>query len=57
MEKHAQQHLYRLNPETLSEFEAWVQQTKQRWSESFDALDAILEREKQKLAKNEQESK
>lgn len=48
MEKRAQKHLYRLNAETLSQFEAWVQQTKQRWEESFAALDAVLEREKQK---------
>jgi len=48
MEKHAQKHLYRLNPQTLSQFEAWVTQTKQRWSERFDALDAVLEHEKQK---------
>ena len=48
MEKRAQQHVYRLNPQTLSQFEAWVQQTKQRWSERFDALDHVLEREKQK---------
>lgn len=48
MEKQAQKHLYRLNPDTLSQFEAWVQQTKQRWEESFEALDQVLEREKQK---------
>ena len=48
MEKRAQKRLYRLNPQTLSQFEEWVQQTKQRWSESFDALDTVLEREKKK---------
>lgn len=57
MEKHAQKHLYRLNPETLSQFEVWVQRTRQRWEESFSALDAVLEREKQKLVKDEQESR
>jgi DNA-binding transcriptional ArsR family regulator len=46
MEKRAQKRLYRLNPQTLSQFELWVQQTRQRWSERFDALDAVLEREK-----------
>ncbi len=55
MEKHAQKRLYRLNPQTLSQFEAWVQHMKQRWSERFDALDAVLEREKQKLVKDNQE--
>jgi DNA-binding transcriptional ArsR family regulator len=48
MEKRAQKHLYRLNPQTLSQFEAWVQQMQQRWSERFDALDIVLEREKKK---------
>src|SRR2546428_12700846 len=57
MEKRAQKHLYRLNPQTLSQFEAWVQQTRQRWEERFSALDTALEREKQKLARDEQESR
>jgi DNA-binding transcriptional ArsR family regulator len=48
MEKRAQKHLYRLNPQTLSQFEAWVQHMQQRWSERFDALDTVLEREKKK---------
>src|SRR5215469_3127328 len=46
MEKHAQRHLYRLNPETLSEFEMWVQRTRQRWEERFGELDKVLEAEK-----------
>jgi hypothetical protein len=54
MEKCAQQHVYRLNPETLSEFEAWIKYMQQRWEERFTALDIVLEREKkQKLVKNE----
>ncbi len=48
MEKHAQKHVYRINPQTLSQFEAWVQQMQQRWSERFDALDTVLEMEKKK---------
>ncbi|HKV57096.1 MAG TPA: metalloregulator ArsR/SmtB family transcription factor [Ktedonobacteraceae bacterium] len=48
MEKRAQQRVYRLNPQTLSQFEAWVQQMQQRMSERFDALDQVLEREKKK---------
>jgi DNA-binding transcriptional ArsR family regulator len=48
MEKRAQKRLYRLNPQTLSQFEAWVQHTKQRWNERFCALDAVLEEEKKK---------
>jgi DNA-binding transcriptional ArsR family regulator len=57
MEKRAQKRIYRLNPQTLSQFETWVQQTKQQWEERFSALDTVLEREKQKLVKDEQESR
>ena len=57
MEKGAQKRLYRLNPQTLSQFEVWVKQVQQRWEERFAVLDAILESEKQKLVKDEQESR
>ena len=56
MEKRAQKRLYRLNPQTLSQFEEWVKHMQQRWEERFATLDAILESEKQKLVKDEQES-
>ena len=48
MDKRAQKHVYRLNPQTLSQFEAWVQHMQQRWSERFDALDTVLESEQKK---------
>jgi DNA-binding transcriptional ArsR family regulator len=48
MEKRAQKHVYRLNPQTLSQFEAGVSHMKQRWRERFDAVDAVLESEKKK---------
>ncbi len=48
MEKHAQKRLYRLNPQTLSQFEEWVQRMQRVWSERFEALDAVLESEKKK---------
>src|SRR5438270_12293445 len=51
MDKRAQKHVYRLNPQTLSQFEAWVQHMQQRWSERFDALDTVLEREKKQLGR------
>src|SRR5437867_6949951 len=51
MEKRAQKHVYRLNPQTLSQFEAWVQQMQQSWSERFDALDTVLESEKNEKKK------
>ena len=56
MEKRAQKHVYRLNLQTLSQFEAWVQQTRQMYEDRFSLLDAILEHEKQKLMNEEQES-
>ena len=49
MEKRAQKHLYRLNPTTLLHFEEWVVQMRQRWEERFEALDKVLEAEKEKL--------
>jgi DNA-binding transcriptional ArsR family regulator len=54
MEKRAQKHLYSLNPQTLSQFETWVQQTRQKWEERFEVLDKVLEAEMQKLAQNKQ---
>ena len=48
MEKYAQKRLYRLNPQTLSQFEIWVQRVQQRWSERYEALDVVLEMEKRK---------
>jgi DNA-binding transcriptional ArsR family regulator len=57
MEKRAQKHVYRLNPQTLSELETWVQRTRQRWEERFMALDQVLEREKKQLAENNEERK
>lgn len=56
MEKRAQKHVYRLNTQTLSEFETWVQRTRQRWEERFSVLDQVLEREKKKLVQGRQES-
>jgi DNA-binding transcriptional ArsR family regulator len=55
MEKRAQKHLYSLNPQTLSQFEAWIQHMRQRWEERFEALDKVLEAEKEKLAKSKEE--
>ena len=57
MEKRGQKHVYRLNPRTLSEFETWVQRTRQRWEERFSALGLVLEREKKKLTENNEERK
>ncbi len=49
MEKRAQKHVYRLNLQTLSEFEQWVQHVQRTWEERFEVLDMVLEREKQRM--------
>ena len=54
MEKHAQKYLYSLNQATLSQSEAWLQHMRQRWEERFEALDEVLEAEKEKLAKSKE---
>ncbi|MDE1871125.1 MAG: winged helix-turn-helix transcriptional regulator [Candidatus Micrarchaeota archaeon] len=45
MEKHAQQHIYRVNPDSILELEAWVRQTKKLWDARFDRLDEVLKEE------------
>src|SRR5215469_6946624 len=55
MEKRAQKHLYSLNPHTLTQFEIWVQQMRQRWEERFEALDKVLEAKKEQLAQKKEE--
>src|SRR3984893_883036 len=57
MKKRAQKHVYRLNPQTLSQFEAWVQHMKQRWEERFEVLDKVLEVEKEQIANGKQENR
>ena len=42
------QRLYRLNGRALKPIHDWVKDYERSWSESFDALDAVLEELKQK---------
>ncbi len=37
--------------------EAWVQHMKQRWEERFEALDKVLEVEKEQIANGKQENR
>lgn len=53
VEKRAQQRLYRLNPETMNELEAWIRETTRRWSARFEQLDEVLEEEKKKMRKEQ----
>ncbi len=48
MEKHAQQRLYRINPEPLRELEEWVSRMTELWNERFEALDKVLQEEMKK---------
>ena len=46
MEKRAQQRIYQINPQAVSELEMWVQRLREQWEERFQALDALLEQQK-----------
>jgi DNA-binding transcriptional ArsR family regulator len=48
MEKRAQQHIYNLNPEAMTEIEVWIQKMTKNWNDRFNMLDKVLEREKKK---------
>jgi DNA-binding transcriptional ArsR family regulator len=49
MHKNAQKRIYRINPDTLLEIEAWIHKTTKIWNERFDALDRLLALEKKKI--------
>ena len=48
VEVKAQQRIYSLNPEGISQIEDWVSKMKQVWEARFDALDALLKEEVEK---------
>jgi len=51
MEKHAQQHLYQINPEAMLELDDYVRQLEQLWNRRLDALDELVKVEKEKTKK------
>jgi len=51
MEKRAQQRIYQLNPDAMFELEGWAKHMTQLWNQRFDALEKVLEAEKQKMVK------
>ncbi|MDE1860666.1 MAG: winged helix-turn-helix transcriptional regulator [Candidatus Micrarchaeota archaeon] len=51
VERHAQQRIYQLNPETIGEVERWTLQMKQQWEERFQRLDEVLANEKKRNAR------
>ncbi len=48
VEKKAQQRLYKVNPERISELDNWLKQFQTHWEKSFDKLDKLLATEKDK---------
>src|SRR3989344_8391480 len=52
VQKQGQHRLYYINPNSMLELEQWAKQTRQRWELRFDALDILLEVEKNKLKKH-----
>ncbi len=48
MEKRAQQHIYRINPQAMLELEGWARQLTELWNGRLDALDRVLQAEKKK---------
>jgi DNA-binding transcriptional ArsR family regulator len=58
VEKRKQQRIYYLNPEPMRELEKWIKQFAANLEERYEALDQILEIEKQRLrASNKKEKK
>jgi DNA-binding transcriptional ArsR family regulator len=45
VQKHAQQHRYRLRAEPLAEVDNWLEPYRQYWSEKLDALEKCLDEE------------
>ena len=51
IEKDAQKHLYRLNPNKMHSLEHWIKQTTDLWNDRFDKLDSLLDAENRKTQK------
>lgn len=45
VEVNAQQRIYMLNPEGITEIEDWIGKMRRMWEKRFDALDALLKEE------------
>ncbi|MDE1762124.1 MAG: helix-turn-helix transcriptional regulator [Candidatus Micrarchaeota archaeon] len=51
MEKRAQQHIYSLDPSSISEVGEWAQKTQRLWNKRLDRLEDVIGEEKRKSAK------
>jgi DNA-binding transcriptional ArsR family regulator len=57
VEKRAQQRIYYINPEPMKELEKWVRQFAAAMEDRYQALDKILEIEKQRISANNKKEK
>lgn len=48
VEKRAQQRIYAINPEPMSQIEDWLHKLTKHYEERYTRLDALLEREKKR---------
>ncbi len=49
VEKRAQQRIYRINLEATDELEVWAHRLRMLWNQRFDALEQVIEAEKERL--------
>jgi DNA-binding transcriptional ArsR family regulator len=49
VEKRAQQRIYRIDTDAMLDLEVWARNLRQLWDERFDALEKVLEAEKNRL--------
>ncbi len=52
VQRHAQQRIYQLNPDSMLQVEEWAERTLKLWDGRFDRLDQVLKEEKKRNAKN-----
>jgi DNA-binding transcriptional ArsR family regulator len=57
VEKRAQKRIYYINPEPMRELEKWIKQFAANMEERYQALDRVLEIEKQRLLANKDKEK
>ena len=57
VEKRAQKRIYYVNPEPMRELEKWIKQFAANVEERYQALDAVLEAEKKRLADPEKKGR
>ncbi|MGG3471660.1 metalloregulator ArsR/SmtB family transcription factor [Neobacillus pocheonensis] len=56
VEKRAQQRIYRINTDTMVEFENWSMNMRRRWSRRLDTFEAVMKAEIAKAAKTPNDS-